>query len=108
MNYNNEILREFILLNFEKFFNNHQTVPIDILLEPYIKKILNSQNYTICDILFLFNIIEHPRLTSIILIQIIKFVLKVNISNEIYSRAARLILGLIFEKQIIRKIFNGK
>ena len=106
-NYNNEILREFILLNFEKFFNNHQTVPIDILLEPYIKKILDCQNYTICDILFLFNIIEHPRLTSIILIQIIKFVLKVNISNVIYSRAARLILGLIFEKQIIRKICNG-
>ena len=75
-NYNNEILREFILLNFEKFFNNHQTVPIDILLEPYIKHISTSKNFSVCDFLFLFKIVEHPRMNGMNLKSLIRFLLK--------------------------------
>ena len=105
-NYDNEIQREFILLNFEKFFNNHQTVPIDILLEPYLEKLLNIENYSICDLLFLFKIIEHPRLINSMLISIIQFILKITLNNKFYNRTANLILSLIFEKNLINKLCN--
>ena len=105
-NYDNEIKREFILLNFEKFFNNHQTVPIDILLGPYLKKLLNIENYAICDLLFIFKIIEHPRLINSMLISIIQFILKITLNNKFYNRTANLILSLIFEKNLINKLCN--
>ena len=106
-NYDNEIKREFILLNFEKFFNNHQTVPIDILLEPYIKHISTSKNFSVCDFLFLFKIVEHPRMNGMNLKSLIRFLLKVTLNNLVYSRSANLVLGLIFDKKIIMRQCNN-
>ena len=45
--YENEEKREFFLVNFEKFFNSEQQVPIDIFFEKYINKlneILNTED----------------------------------------------------------------
>ena len=100
-NFDNEIKREFILFNFERFLNDHQTVPIDIFIEPYIKKLFNSENYSLCDLLFLIKLIEHPRLNGSMLINIIKFILKVTLKNNQFKKIANLILAIIFEKEII-------
>ena len=105
-NYDNKIKREFILLNFEKFFNNHQTVPIDIFLNSYFNLLTHTQNYYICDFYFLLKIFPHPRLSDIYLIEIIKFLLKINFQDLNYSRISNLILSLMFEKKIIQKKCN--
>ena len=105
-NFDNEIKREFILFNFERFLNDHQTVPIDIFIEPYIKKLFNSENYSLCDLLFLIKLIEHPRLNGRMLINIIKFILKITLKNNHFKKLANLILAIIFEKEIINNLCN--
>ena len=99
--YDNELKREIILEGFEKFFNNNQDIPIDILLEPYLNQLNSCQNYALCDFLFFFKILEHPRIENKDVMAIIQFILNVCLNNVIYSRTANLILSLIFEKNII-------
>ena len=101
--YDNEIKREIILEGFEQFFNNNNGIPIDILLEPYLDQLNTCQNYAICDFLFLFKIVEHPRIESKDILSIIQFLLSVCLNNVIYSKISNLILSLIFDKKIIEK-----
>ena len=96
--------REFMLENFERFFNAHQEIPIDIFLEPYLSQINSVQNYNSSDLIFLFKMVEHPRIESHDLTEIIQFILSVCLNNVIYSRTSNLILSLIFEKKLIQKI----
>ena len=96
--------REFFLENFEKFFNSQQQIPIDILLEPYLTQLNSVQNYNLSDLIFLFKMVEHPRIESHDITEIVQFLLGVCLNNVIYSRAANLILSLIFEKKIIQRI----
>ena len=96
--------REFMLENFERFFNAHQEIPIDIFLEPYLSQINSVQNWNSCDLIFLFKMVEHPRMESHDITDIIQFSLSVCLNNVIYSRTANLILSLIFEKKLIQKI----
>ena len=96
--------REFMLENFERFFNSHQEIPIDIFLEPYLSQINSVQNYNSSDLIFLFKMVEHPRMESKDITDIIQFTLGVCLNNIIYSRTANLILSLIFEKKLIQKI----
>jgi len=95
--------REFMLENFERFFNGHQEIPIDIFLEPYLSQLNSVQNYNSSDLIFLFKMVEHPRIESHDITEIIHFVLSICLNNVIYSRTANLILSLIFEKKIIQK-----
>ena len=103
--YNNEIKRELFLENFEKFLNNNQDIPIDILLESYLNHINGCQNYALCDFLFLLKIIEHPRIEAKDIYDIIQFILNVCLNSIPYARCANLILSLIFEKELIDKLF---
>ncbi len=102
--FDNEIYKEFILYNFEFFFNNHQTVPINIFMEPYINKIKNSSKFYFCDLFFIFKIIEHPRISNDILIEIIEIILDICLNNSNLHTIANLILSLIFEKNLIENI----
>ena len=104
--YDNIIKRELFLENFEKFFNENQDIPIDILFEKYLNKINSCQNYSLCDFLFLLKMVEHPRIEAKDLSDIIQFLLNVCLNNIIYTRCANLILSLIFEKKLIEKFSN--
>ena len=96
--------REFMLENFERFFNSHQEVPISIFLEPYLSQINSVQNYNSSDLIFLFKMVEHPRMESNDITEIVQFVLSVCLNSVVYSRTANLILSLIFEKKLIQRI----
>ena len=102
--YDNIYKREFFLENFEKFFNNQQEIPIDILLDPYLTQLNSVQNYNLSDLIFLFKMVEHPRIESNNMTNIIQFLLSVCLNNVLYSRSANLILSIIFEKKLIQKI----
>ena len=101
--YENEYKREYFLENFEKLFNSQQQIPIDIFLNPYLSQLNSGTNYNSNDFIFLFKMVEHPRIESSEIIQIINFVLNVCFNNVIYSRSANLILSLMFEKKIIQQ-----
>ena len=102
-NYDNESKRELFLINIEKFFNDNKDIPIDIFLEPFLNQITGCQNYTLCDFLFLLKIVEHPRIESKDIFDIIQFILNVCLYNVYYTRSANLILSLIFESDLINK-----
>ena len=102
--YDDVYKREFFLENFEKFFNSQQQIPIDILLDPYLNQLNSVQNYNLSDFIFLFKMVEHPRIESHDITEIIQFLLGVCLNNVIYCRSANLILSLIFEKKIIQKL----
>ena len=104
--YDNEIKREIFLENFEKFFNENKDIPIDILMEPYLNKINGCENYGMTDFLFLLKIVEHPRIKSKEISDIIQFILNVCLNNIPYTRCANLILNLIFGKELINKFIN--
>ena len=104
--YDDVYKREFILENFEKFFNNEQQIPIDIFLNPYLNQLNSTQNYNSSDFIFLFKMVEHPRIESHDITEIIQFLLGVCLNNVIYSRSSNLILSLIFEKKIIQRLCN--
>ena len=106
--FDDKIKREMFLENFEKFFNANQDIPIDIFLEPYLNKLNNCQNYTLCDFLFLLKIVEHPRIEGKDISDIIQFILYVCLYNLNYARSANLILSLIFEKELITKNKNDE
>ena len=99
--YDNEEKRELFLLNFEKFFNTEQQVPIDIFFDKYINKLNIIDNYILCDFYFLSKIIEHPRIESKYYPLIIKFIISVCLKNIYYNKIANYILGLIFQKDLI-------
>ena len=99
--YDNEEKRELYLLNFEKFFNSEQQVPIDIFFDKYINKLNIIDNYILCDFYFLSKIIEHPRIDSKYYPLIIKFIISVCLKNINYNKIANYILGLIFQKDLI-------
>ena len=99
--YDNEEKRELFLLNFEKFFNTEQQVPIDIFFDKYINKLNIIDNYILCDFYFLSKIIEHPRIESKYYTLIIKFIISVCLKNIYYNKIANYILGLIFQKDLI-------
>jgi hypothetical protein len=102
-NYDNESKRELFLINIEKFFNDNKDIPIDIFLEPYLNQITGCQNYALCDFLFLLKMVEHPRIESKDIFDIIQFILNVCLYNVYYTRSANLILSLIFESDLINK-----
>ena len=99
--YNILYKREFILLNFDKFYRNYQKVPIDILLEPYLDLILNINNYSLCDFNFIIKIISHPKIKFKELKLIIEFCLNVILKDIVYNKTANLIINVIFINQII-------
>ena len=105
-NYDNEMKREIVLEGFEKFFNNNHNVPIDILLEPYLNQLNACQNYALCDFLFLFKMVEHPRIESKDLNDIIQFLLNACLNNNLYRKSSNLIISLIFEKKLIENIYK--
>ena len=106
--YDNETKKEFYLLQFEKFLNTNQTIPIDIMLNPYMNQIKSCKNYSLSDINFIFKIIEHPRIKSNNIVDIVAFVLRVTLYNLYLARSANLILSLVFEKQFINELCTAE
>ena len=102
-NYNNVDKREFFLSQFSNFYIKNQTVPISILLEPYIKQINIVKNISIADFTFIAYIINHPRFTVDNAKKIVEFSLNITIENLLFARSANMILNLIFSTQILNK-----
>ena len=73
--------REFFEQHFSNFYLMNQTVPIDILINPYLKHLNNTKNYDLCDFNFLAIILGHPRLKPEEAEKIVHFSLNVSLNN---------------------------
>ena len=107
-NFYNDFKREFILQNFENFFNNNPTIPIDILLSPYLERVSNEKIINLIDLYFIFRIVEHPRIEYDQFYVILKFILEIDSKNVDFHYVCNLILKLIFDKKLIQFKFNSE
>ena len=107
-NFYNDFKREFILQNFENFFNNNPTIPIDILLSPYLERVSNEKIISLIDLYFIFRIVEHPRIEYDQFYVILKFILEIDSKNVDFHYVCNLILKLIFDKKLIQFKFNSE
>jgi hypothetical protein len=110
-NYNDNKIREVFLFNFIFLFNLDEKIPIEILLEPYLRQlkgtnnktnidVINVTNYDINDFKFLFGIISHPKLNLRNLRDIMEFCTLVSYTNLFFSRSANLLIVTILEKNL--------
>ena len=107
-NFYNDFKREFILQNFENFFYNNPTIPIDILLSPYLERVSNEKIINLIDLYFIFRIVEHPRIEYDQFYVILKFILEIDSKNVDFHYVCNLILKLIFDKKLIQFKFNSE
>jgi hypothetical protein len=110
-NYNENKIREVFLTSFNYLFELDNKMPIEILLEPYLRQlkgtnnksnidVMNVTNYDLSDFKFLFRIISHPKLSLKNLKDIMEFCTLVTYTNLFYSRTGNLLIITILEKNL--------
>ena len=101
--YDDELIREFMLDNFSNFFLLNLKFPIDIFLSPYFKQIKLVKNISMADFNFIAVIIGHPRFTCEHALDLLDFILDISVSNLIFSKSANMLLNLIFSMKLLIK-----
>ena len=100
--------REIFLLNFIQFLKSHKQMPLDIFFEPFINKLSDCENYSLCDFLFLSKIIEHPRFEFNDINNVLNFILNVSLNSNFYNKCAIFVLEKILDEIIPNKNFDEK
>ena len=100
-------LREFILENFKIIFENCNTIPVNILLDPFIKQARGSNGLTFAfnlfDFTFFTSVAKHPKLQIKNALQILELLAKPYISSHLLSYWAIkpfIIIANRFKKQV--------
>ena len=105
--YDNAFLREQFLISFgQTLVKNDTSIPINILLDPYLRQLKSSLNFDLSDFKFIAFILEHPRIGADNIKDILEFIFQVSLTNLSYSRSSNLILNLILEKGFIPQMAN--
>lgn len=111
-NYDDYRAKEIFLQNFSFIFFSDKSIPIDILLDPYLRQLKGnnnsnninvvnmSSNYDINDFKFLVSILEHPKIKLYNLKEILEFATLVSYTNLFYSRSANIIINTILDKNL--------
>ena len=82
-------MREYIICNFSIIFKSNPTIPISILLDPFLKRLQVSElRLDIFDYDFLSIIAQYPRLSIKYAIQLIDIVGKLYLNDIFYSKAS--------------------
>jgi hypothetical protein len=97
-NYDDYYLREIFVNNFINLLEKKKSVPLVILLDPYLRHIKNSSNYEVIDFSFLRFLINHHKMTLEILRDILDFLFYVCLTNKFFSRISKLLINEIIEK----------
>ncbi|CAG9312103.1 unnamed protein product [Blepharisma stoltei] len=89
-NYDDPLVREFILANFISTFVNIQSIPVGIVVEPLVKQLQVSPDlsFNTVDFDFLITIAKHPRLTVKHAIQVMDILGKIYINEPLFSKSA--------------------
>ena len=99
-NHNDDVVRMHILQDFKSLFSSSGTIPIGIVLEPFVKQFMVSDGESFQHEVFDFDLFEcaatHPKLEVLLAISLLDLLAKVFINDEVYAKTAeRIILKLI-------------
>ena len=111
-NYDDTKIREVFLYNFSSIFKADKSIPIDILLDPYLRQLKGNNNanninviniptnYDINDFKFLKEILPHPKIKLYNLKEILEFSTLVSYTNLFYAKSANFIIITILDKNL--------
>ncbi|CAG9318804.1 unnamed protein product [Blepharisma stoltei] len=116
-NYMNQDLKEFIFINFALLFEEDQTIPLCILLDPLIKQLQHTDGfYNISDFEFFISLSKHPGLELDQGLALTEFLGKVYYNDIVYAKASsipflllagRFIKNTKMEKYLIKFVKLG-
>lgn len=85
-NYNDLEVREFMLQNFIFLIQKYSSIPIDILLEPFVKQVMmNDTNINLPDMLMFKFLASHPKMKIRMAILLLDLLSKVYLNNITFS-----------------------
>ena len=96
----NRLVREIFLNNYTDFFMRNQMVPIEIMLSPYLDKLIELKESELCDLLFFNKMLTHPRMEYDFLHKIITISLNYGKLEPMKTH----IINLINDEYILDKI----
>jgi hypothetical protein len=109
--HNDNKMKEFIMGNFSMIFKLIMSIPVGILVEPYIKQVnisLDSENnfFNLPDINFIVTLCNHPRLNSRDAVLILDILGRIYFdAREIYfSKIVRSVFTLILARFLITEV----
>lgn len=99
-NYDNPFVREFLAVNFSIMFTQNHSIPIGILIEPFIKQLRVAPRLTVnvWDFELFAVLAQHPKLYLKNAIQVLDALLKIYASDHRFSNAAYEPLMIIAER----------
>ena len=88
-NHSNITLRSLVLKNFENVMENFPSIPLDVILDPLLKQIIEGENKSYFlntfDIEFFLAVSEHPKLDMKLAFQILDIFNKIYLNNIVFS-----------------------
>ena len=101
-NYSNERIREFLLSNFLIILEEIPNLPVNILIEPYIKQTqtVQKRQYSTADFDFYISLARHPRLSIKDAVVIADNLGKTYFNDFIFSSSAEIPLVLLFGRYL--------
>ena len=99
-NFNEEKIREFVLNNFSVLFKEVASIPLTILLEPYIKQaqVTKNLNFGLYDLEFVRICSQHNKLSTKDAVLLLDLLGRVILNNWLYGQAASTLFLQIIER----------
>jgi len=99
-NFTNTNMREFSLRNFKLLFEQNQTIPIGILLEPFLKHMQSDESsvasINVFDVEFFGSVIRHPKFSEAHALQLFYVMADVYLNNlAFYKESFKLMLDIL-------------
>jgi len=99
-NFTSTHMREFSLRNFKLLFEQNQTIPIGILLEPFLKHMQSDESsvasINVFDIEFFSSVIRHPKFTEAHALQLFYVMADVYLNNlAFYKESFKLMVDIL-------------
>ena len=91
-------IRELFITQFTNIFFFDQSIPVKIFLEPYLRQLKNSSNYSFIELQFILKISDHPKFDQSLLKEIYEFLCFINLSNLFYNKITRVKIAELIQR----------
>ena len=79
-----------MLLSFNRIFQEFPTIPVDLIVEPFIKQLQLAEGSTyllnLFDVAFIRELVNHPKLSVKIACMLLDFLMKLYLRNLVFSK----------------------
>lgn len=95
-------IREHYYTNFKELFEKHETIPISLLVEPYLNQIMTNEDepfyFKNFDFEFFTYLCKHPKMNLQMAMSMINLFSKIYLEDHVYSSIAKVPLHLLIKR----------